>query len=123
MNNTGKRVDVVRAYHNHPEEWYRQNGVPVLGKVVMGSSEFAVMGKDIVSYTPTCDACPDPETPTEDETAPSPCVADGGECIYRYDERGDQVCQTCGNLRNQAPPISRHPQESGRYTGFQTDDS
>lgn len=96
MNNTGKRVDVARPIHDH--ENYFDNGVPVL-------TDGRFMDKQVVEYTPTCNECP----------------SDGHE--YRYDERGDQVCKHCGDIRNQSPKLCRHKYDSGRYDGFNTDNN
>lgn len=94
MNNSGKRVDVVRAKHDHDK--FYDNGVPVL-------TGGRFMDKQVVEYTPQCRECPEGDTHD-----------------YRYDAGGDQVCQHCGDVRNQTPMLCRHKHDSGRYDGYNT---
>lgn len=135
MDKTGKRVDVVRAVHDHPskmyglpEEEHIEDEVPYLFEVTVGNSAMHLMGKEVSAETPTHD-CPDwarPDLPDDDsivETEDGKRIAvDGGrkEYIYRYDESGDQVCVNCGDIRNQSSETVRDHQHSGRYDGFKT---
>ena len=129
MDKRGKRVDVVRAVHDHTvsgfkrryghcEATHYENGVPVL-------IDDRFMLKRVIEYTPTHD-CPDwardeadDDHMVETESGEIVCV-DGGrvEYIYRYDEKGDQVCVNCGDIRNQSPGVVHDHQHAGRYDGF-----
>lgn len=41
--------------------------------------------------------------------------------IFRYDDRGDQICTNCGYIRNQdTSDVVHDHQHAGRYDGFNT---
>lgn len=141
MNTTGKRVDVVRTYNKHTADGIKEmtgeekpthyeNGRPILMEVFKGTKQMFVMAKEVVAFTPTHD-CPDwardgdeADLPAESRDGEPLLVANGGrtEHIYRYDERGDQVCVNCGDIRNQSPHVVHDHQHAGRYDGFATGD-
>jgi hypothetical protein len=122
MEKTGKRVDVVKAFSDHPEEKFYDSGVPVLLTVRQGTHASQIMGKRIEVTQPRHD-CPDWATEDEIEVTEEKVAADGGDqgAIFRYDERGDQICTNCGYIRNQdtSETVNDH-QHSGRYDGFST---
>lgn len=125
MTKTGKRVDVVRAFHNHPSDDYMDCGVPILHTAKKGTRAVSFMAKDVVCTTPThncSDWARDSATGFTSMKAES-VATDGGEpeYIYRYDESGDQICTNCGHVRNGSQPDTVHDhQHAGRYDGYES---
>jgi hypothetical protein len=126
MNKTGKRVDVVKAVSDHPEEKKFDNDVPILFTVQRGTQAAQLMGKQVTATRPRHD-CPDwatDDTAAEETSVTrTAAVTDGGQegAIFRYDERGDQICTNCGYIRNQDTSETVHDhQHAGRYDGFDT---
>lgn len=115
MSKIGKAVDVVRAHEDHPPEKFYHNGVPILLSIDAGTSAVQLIGKDVEAYRPRHD-CPDwANVSADDEDANE----DGA--IFRYDERGDQICTGCGYMRNQETSDTKlDHQHAGRYDGFST---
>jgi hypothetical protein len=128
MTKINKRVEVVRAYKNHPPEKEYDCGIPVLLTKNRGSKSMKVVGKDIEAFVPTHDC---PEWATDDEEVGVQSIArqaaetDGGkseEGIFRYDARGDQICQNCGYIRNQdTDDVVYDHQHAGRYDGYDSE--
>lgn len=104
MDKTNKRVDVVMAHGNHPDDDYYSSGQPILQTVHQGRRTAKIMGKRVEVTRPIHD-CPD--------------HGDADQGIFRYDDRGDQICQSCGYIRNQdTSDVKNDHQHAGRYDGF-----